>query len=246
MEFYKFDTCLTHVGTFSSNTQPDVNSLLSPAVCVHYELSSCSHSCVLLCFIWTLLSTYSNFRSSSPPFKVVVLIHQVVWQWAVLALKVWNGRLQSYPPLPGETWIIPMSPSPSAPAPKHCTTNSAETTNIIRTASVSLRKAHDTLSITDAKSPQQAVLMCSLSARRRERSLRVIIPLHTHAHTHFPPFSSYSSFSTSRIAFINTYSWWHNAPCTHARAHRGNLFLICTLFPPKCNLCWGCCKKWAK
>lgn len=126
--------------------------------------------------------------------------------------------------------------------PTHCTTNSADTTNIISTASASPRKAHDTLSITDAKSPQQAVLMCSLSARRQER--REMLESHyppTHSNTHmlFRVSLSHSSFSLHGC-------YQHIQQMMHIYVHIltswGYFFLICTLFPLKCHLFCGCCK----
>lgn len=103
-----------------------------------------------------------------------------------------NWRLQSTHHSLERHELFPCLLLPAPQPPPHCTTNSAENTNIISTASASLRKAHDTLSITDAKSPQQAVLMCSLSAWRRER--REMLESHyppTHSNTHSHTLSTF-------------------------------------------------------
>lgn len=128
---------------------------------------------------------------------------------------------------------------PPTHPPPHCTTNSAETTNINSSASASLQKAHDTLSITDAKSPQQAVLMWSLPAWRQERGemlqSRYPPPPLTHtctlegtAHTLCPPHISHSSFSAPLLT--------HTVDDTHTHTHT-ELFFIFTLFPPQSVAC---------
>lgn len=91
----------------------------------------------------------------------------VAASWVVSHGVIRRLEASKYPPLPGETWIIPM-PRPPTHTPPQCTTNSAQSTNT-SSASDSVRKAHYTLSITDARSPHQAVLMWSLPAWRQER-----------------------------------------------------------------------------
>lgn len=130
------------------------------------------------------------------------------------------------------------TPHPSA------TTNSAENYKHHQLClSLPLQKARDALSITDAKSPQHAVLMWRLpawrQARGRDASESHYLPPpaptpHTLKDTH-----SHSFPLLLLSIIISTYSRW--SIHTHIRADESYLsFALC--FSPKCRLRLGCCR----
>lgn len=205
-------------------------------VCYIVQFSSVS-----LCLTWTMLSTlgphHLYVRNSIGHYLSGCVAASCVFSYRVI---MWNWRLQSTHRSLERHELFPGLLLPPSPPP-HCTTNSAETTNIVSSASASLPKAHDTLSITDAKSPQQAVLMWSLPAWRQERRemlQRVTIPLHTRRH-HSHTLSSFHSPLLPLSTIINTYSRW----CIHTHIQtEERYFSFALCFLQSVVLCWECCK----
>lgn len=154
-----------------------------------------SHSYVSLCFTWTLLSNFSVLINSIWGFRLNCgrlypsgcMAMSCVGSYSVI---MWNQRLQSTHHSLERHELFPCLLLP-APHPI------AQQTQLKLQISSALplplhEEAHDTLSIT-AKSSQQAVLMCSLSAWRQER--REMLESHypptysnTLTHTHSPLF----------------------------------------------------------
>lgn len=111
-----------------SFTQTGTSSYFNWAICVCYIIQ---YSSVSLCFPWTILFTSGShhlylrltFNSTGHYLSGCVAASCVVSHRVIRRLEA-----SKHPPLPGETWIIPMPRSPTH-APPQCTTNSAETTN---------------------------------------------------------------------------------------------------------------------
>lgn len=85
----------------------------------------------------------------------------------------------------------------------------------------------ETLSITDAKSLQRAILMCSLSAWRREKWV---------AWESLSPYTLKQTLCPRPTPASHRSKWY-----THTN-NSGDLFLIGALVLSWLRLCWGCCK----
>lgn len=213
-----------------------LQTYLAVEAALHSPFNLPPHPHVSLRFARTVVI---HFRSSSSLFEAHVeqrwpLFIRLCGSELCCLIQSWNCGLQSAHHSLERHELFPCL----LPSPTHCTTNSAETTNIISSASASLRKAHDTLSITDAKSPQQAVLMWSLPAWRQERremlqrvaTLPPPPPPHTRTHTRRHRSHTLSSSHIPLLLLstvINTYSGWNTH--THQTEESYFSFSLCSL-----------------